>query len=483
MSRTLSRPGSLSWIQSIALACLVAGLGCAAGAGTGPSGGGNGGSNSAGRGGNTGSGGSTGTGGTSAGSGGSTSGSGGSNTGSGGSGTSTGGSGGSGNTGSGGAGGSGNTGSGGAGGTTATGGAGGSGTPGTGGSGGGAPPMPVNVYPCDRGAPVITTLAPSTKPPGGLAVDNVPQFISLGWDDNAYTDGMTWILDFMKSKMNPGGRGNACTFDGSPARSTFFNNSHVGVMTDPGIQDAHLRAYREGHEAANHTDTHDELLQRNPDKARWIKELSTCTQYLVDLGIPRVDIMGFRTPFLQQSEQTYEAIVDQKFKYDCSIEHFYYHDGYVWPYTLDNGKAPMHTYQTAPMGKYPGLWEMPVYELMTSTTGYGSVTGFDYNMWISQNMTRQKAVETFKASLQIRLMGGNAPANRVPLLIGTHTDLYSNTNPGKVMTPASIADRRAAIEEFITWALAYHPAVRVVPYAEVMKWMQNPIGLDGTKGR
>jgi hypothetical protein len=295
--------------------------------------------------------------------------------------------------------------------------------------------MPVNVYPCDRGAPVITKLAPSTSPPGGLAIDNVPQFISFGWDDNAYTDGMTWILEFMKSKMNPAGRGNPCTFDGSPARSTFFNNSHVGVMTDPGIQDAHLRAYREGHEAANHTDTHDELLQRNMDKARWIKELSTCNQYLVDLGIPRADIIGFRTPFLQQAEQTFEAIVDQKFRYDCSIEHFYYHDGYVWPYTLDNGKAPMHTYQTAPMGKYPGLWELPVYELMTSTTGYGSVTGFDYNMWISQNMTKAKAVETFKASLQIRLMGGNAPANRVPLLIGTHTLRYFATPVYFLMRP------------------------------------------------
>jgi hypothetical protein len=48
---------------------------------------------------------------------------------------------------------------------------------------------------------------------------------------------------------------------------------------------------------------------------------------------------------------------------------------------------------------------------------------------------------------------------------------------------ASVADRRAAIEEFLTWALAHHPAVRVVPYAEVMHWMQAPVGLDGAKGR
>ena len=69
----------------------------------------------------------------------------------------------------------------------------------------------------------------------------------------------------------------------------------------------------------------------------------------------------------------------------------------------------MHTYKTPPMGKYPGLWEMPVYELMTSTTGYGSVTGFDYNMWIPQNMTKAKAVETLKASLQVRLRAATHP--------------------------------------------------------------------------
>jgi hypothetical protein len=25
--------------------------------------------------------------------------------------------------------------------------------------------------------------------------------------------------------------------------------------------------------------------------------------------------------------------------------------------------------------------------------------------------------------------------------------------------------------------------VRVVPYGQVLRWMQNPIGLDGTKGK
>src|SRR4029453_18760444 len=168
--------------------------------------------------------------------------------------------------------------------------------------------------------------------PGGLSVDNVPMFVTIGFDDNAHADGMAWILDFMKAKVNPRGSGNKCTFDGGPARVTFFNNSHVGVAMDP-IKQQPLRAYRDGHEAANHTDTHDELLARSTDKALWVKEMTTCNDYHVGVGTPRGALIGCRTPFLQQSDQTFDAILEVGFKYDCSIEHYYAGDGSTWPTT------------------------------------------------------------------------------------------------------------------------------------------------------
>jgi hypothetical protein len=103
-------------------------------------------------------------------------------------------------------------------------------------------------------------------------------------------------------------------------------------------------------------------LQQNPDRALWNKEMSTCNDYLVSLGVPRPQIVGFRTPFLQQSEATFEASVEQKFRYDSSIEHYYGVGGLRLPYTLDAGKDATHAYQTRPTGNYPGLWEMPVNE-------------------------------------------------------------------------------------------------------------------------
>jgi hypothetical protein len=84
---------------------------------------------------------------------------------------------------------------------------------------------------------------------------------------------------------------------------------------------------------------------------------------------------------------------------------------------------------------------------MLATTGYTSVTGLDFNMWISKVMTRKQVVDTLKANLEIRMKGGNAPANRAPFFIGGHTDLYSNNNAdANAAAVASVADRRAAIE-------------------------------------
>lgn len=387
----------------------------------------------------------------------------------------------SGNSGSSGSGGGGDGGNSGSSGGGSDAGAGGTGAAGVGGSGPGGPAAA--GYTCDWGAPVFTALDPSTAPPGGLALENTPQFVSIGFDDDAFEDGMRWILDYMKTKKNPAGKGNPCTFDGTAARVSFFINSHVGITTDA-LKAQHARAWTDGHEVANHTDTHGDTLMQNMDVNVWLKEMTTCNDYIVSLGVPRSEILGFRTPFLQQAEATFQAMVQEKFHYDCSVEHFYGPMGFDWPYTLDKGKDATHSYMVKPSNDYPGLWELPVNELQLDTTGYSAVTGLDYNMFIVKLMSKQQALDVLKANLTIRMKGGLSPANRAPLLIGGHTDLYAhdNDNPDDHVG-APFDDRRAVIQEFIDYALAYDPAVRIVPYAQVLHWMQNPVGLDGTRGK
>jgi hypothetical protein len=90
-------------------------------------------------------------------------------------------------------------------------------------------------------------------------------------------------------------------------------------------------------------------------------------------------------------------------------------------------------------------------------------------MWISKKMSRKQFVDVMKANLDIRMKGGTSPANRAPLLFGGHTDLYSRFNADANATAAaSVADRRAAVEEFIDYALSYDGRRPHRPYAEVL---------------
>ena len=89
-----------------------------------------------------------------------------------------------------------------------------------------------------------------------------------------------------------------------------------------------------------------------------------------------------------------------------------------------------------------------------------------------------------KANLVIRMKGGNEAANRAPMMVGGHSDPYASANTeANAAAVATVAERRAAIEELIDFALAYAPAVRVVPHAEILHWMKSPVGLDGTKAK
>ena len=84
--------------------------------------------------------------------------------------------------------------------------------------------IPVNAYDFSDNQPY------SQSPPGGLTPNQVPMFVSIGFDDNGIsglagsggTGGLTWFLDFLRSKHNPAGSSNSSTYDGTPARVTFL---------------------------------------------------------------------------------------------------------------------------------------------------------------------------------------------------------------------------------------------------------------------
>jgi peptidoglycan/xylan/chitin deacetylase (PgdA/CDA1 family) len=447
--------------------------------------------------------------------------------GAGGSGGSGGGSGGS--SGSGGHGGSG--GSGGVGGSGGTGGTAGNGTGGsgggTGGSGGGT---------CTSGLGAWTgndNVAASQMPPCGLAPNQVPQFVSVHFDDNAYsglqgsngTGGVDWIVQMMRNKHNPAGSGNAATYDGTPALVGFYFTTYYiavwGNESNAYVKRAWHEALQAGFEVGNHTQTH--LPNHGGtmySEAQWTDEINQCITWLTKpfdpnesndspndadgIGAMRDQIFGFRTPYLEYDDATFSAIKQAGFWYDVSIQEGY-EDGqtaqdFFWPYTLDNGSPGNDVLvswgSSVPIMQHPGLWELPVYPVivppddvaaqygvtpglrdrMHTTQSYfdvndGKITGIDYNLWVDAgNGGFAMSKAEFLATLKYTL-DQHLAGNRTPMMIGAHSEQYSS----KYMYPprATPEERQQALEEFIDYALS-KPEVRVVTNKQILDWVRNP---------
>jgi hypothetical protein len=308
-------------------------------------------------------------------------------------------------------------------------------------------------------ASAVDKVPPSYDPPGGLAPAKVPQFVCLGWDDNGFADGMTWILDELKRRTNPAGRGNRATFDGTPVLNSFYMKGLVETEDEPqAVHATWKRAYAEGHEIGNHTYRHVAIDAEN--------EIRRCDSTLESLGIPKSAMPGFRTPQLAIVVDVFNAVYKRGFLYDCTVEH---HKGtvdsrFVWPYTLENG------WHGSAFGaltlKYPGMWELPVHQF---TNG---ATGFDYNAWTGGS-SGADFLATMKSSLDFHMT-----TNRSPFLIGTHTDYYAANNAAfDGVSKAKLAERRKAIVDFLDYALS-KPEVRIVRLIDVIHWMRNPVALD-----
>jgi len=330
-------------------------------------------------------------------------------------------------------------------------------------------------------------LAPSGRPPAGLKVAEVPQFVLLGFDDNPKADPVNWVVDYLAAKRNPAGAGQAATFDGAPVRMIFFSNGRY--WNDRVTVAAHRRALAAGHEIANHTQKHGHGGSFTVEE--WKKEMEACDETFAAAGIPAAGLIGFRAPFLEYNAATFEASVALGRRYDSSIEEgeAANQDGtnFLWTYTLDAGSPGAGDR----IGRYPGLWEIALHAFMIpddvdcarygappglrarigrnlkESYGDGSgepvdrITGLDWNVFEAAKCTGPEFLAILKYTLDLRLAG-----NRAPFMVGGHTELYPKDQPG----------RRQAIEEFVAYALS-KPEVRLVTGGQLIDWLRAPVTL------
>ena len=96
----------------------------------------------------------------------------------------------------------------------------------------------------------------------------------------------------------------------------------------------------------------------------------------------------------------------------------------------------------------------------------------DYNLWTDFGLNRAEFVAVLKHTLDLRRKG--QPAHRCSSACTASTTRTTYTQP---VPSATLADRRGAVIDFLTWALSTYPDVRVVATKAVLDWIRNPVPL------
>jgi peptidoglycan/xylan/chitin deacetylase (PgdA/CDA1 family) len=355
----------------------------------------------------------------------------------------------------------------------------------------------------------------SARPPGGLAVQQVPQFVQFGFDDNGISGrpgsgtsgGVRFVNELFAGRRNAPGRGNKGTYDGSPARFSLYVVTRYIEDPQADVPEHVKREWRAaleaGHEIGLHTHTHAHGSAFSSEE--WAAEIDACLRWLekpfdgeraadpaTGLGLSRGAIAGFRAPFLEYGPALFPALRAGGLRYDCSVEEGFEKGtdagNLLWPYRIAAGYGGGDGAQE--------LWEIPAYALVVppdedcerygvapglrrrlgAKQAYfdpadGKITGFDWNLWVAFGMSGPEVVATFRYSLDQRLAG-----NRAPLTFGLHSDIYSDQYTTAL--PAGAEERRRALREILDVALA-RPEVRVVSAKQLLDWLRQPEPLAG----
>jgi len=184
-----------------------------------------------------------------------------------------------------------------------------------------------------------------------------------------------------------------------------------------------------------------------------------------ECGIPLSDLVGFRSPYLIHNPTVRGLLAKNNILYDATILEFIGEMSFtsktfadrLYPYTFDNG-IPQYCNWTYPEGqctkteKYPGLWEVPMWDLPNDTVK-PQVNAYTMD---PEGGFGGDLLTTFKTNFDQAYSG-----NRAPFPIFVHAPWF---------TP----ERIAMTNEFIDYALS-KPNVYFVTVRQMLDWMANPV--------
>ncbi|KNE72523.1 hypothetical protein AMAG_16567 [Allomyces macrogynus ATCC 38327] len=285
----------------------------------------------------------------------------------------------------------------------------------------------------------VAQLPVRAEPPScGLDPSQVPQFITITFDDavNAVTYAPTTQL--LQGITNP---------DGCGAKGTYYVSAQY---TD---WHAVQTLYAAGHEIADHTFSHVVPSTK--------AEISNLAASLGALSmIPRTAIQGFRAPYLNITTMAIDTIRALNFSYDSSMTVTPVAGKTLWPFTLDAGlpvtcavgdcsAAIPKPDGTPSTWSAPGVWELPMYSLVTPE-------GNDYAV-MDPPLSGANLTDLLERSFDLHYNGSRAPFG---LYLHAGWLLGDPTRSDTVRAFLDKAQKRGN--------------VYVVSNAQMLAWLRNP---------
>jgi hypothetical protein len=146
---------------------------------------------------------------------------------------------------------------------------------------------------------------PSIAAPGGLSPEETPQFILLTHDDGVDAESRSAMLKLLKGKTAE---------KGCQLTATMF------TLMDPDGWTACeevMKVYKAGLEIADHTISHEKLP--GMERSKLVNEIVGARDKLVDCGVPKEDVVGLRTPYLDTDTAVREVLHQNGFLYEAAL--------------------------------------------------------------------------------------------------------------------------------------------------------------------